>query len=510
LESFDAAAQATGTERTSRRDARRVFAIALLARVAVVLWAAARFPAVEDGHYYDTLARRLATGAGYTWAWPDGAVTYAAHYPVGYPALLALVYVVFGASTGAAMSVNALLGAASAYAAHRLVALGGAGRWAAISAGTAVALHPALLPYTAAVMTEGVTASLWIIAAAAAASVMAEPGRGKAWARLVGSGVAMGMATLVRPQSLVLAPVFGAMAAKPEASTRTRTARAAASLAIAVLCVLPWTARNCERMHRCALVSVNEGWNLLIGAQTTTGSWEPVSVPRECATVWDEAGKDSCFDRVARREIAEAPGAWLARAPAKLAATFDYVGAAPWYLHASDPNAFGDRAKLGLAVVETVADRLLLLAALVACGLLEGPRPIARKCVALLGAATALTLHAWMGYVFLTGCIALLGPARLARNPAAASTMAVIAATAAMHAVFFGAGRYGLMVLPFVTALAFTVPFPLRRFAASTGRPAPSLPRGRASSPRPVSRRTPSNSLLCTPRPPLRGALSRG
>ena len=32
---------------------------------------------------------------------------------------------------------------------------------------------------------------------------------------------------------------------------------------------------------------------------------------------------------------------------------------------------------------------------------------------------------------------------------------AVIGATAAIHAVFFGAGRYGLVVAPFVAVLAF-------------------------------------------------------
>ena len=195
----------------ARNDAWRVFALALVARVAVVFWAGSRFPAAEDGHYYDTLARRLASGEGYTWAWPDGAVTYVAHYPVGYPALLALAYLAFGASGAVAMTVNALLGAASACGAHRLVALGGAGRWGALAAGTAVAFHPALLPYTAALMTEGVTASLWVIAAALAASAAVERSERGAWAWIVGSGVVMAVATLVRPQSLVLAPVFGAM-----------------------------------------------------------------------------------------------------------------------------------------------------------------------------------------------------------------------------------------------------------------------------------------------------------
>ena len=143
-----------------RRDALVAFGVALLARLAVVAWAHGRFPAVEDGHYYDVLARRLAAGQGYTWQWPEGAVTYAAHYPVGYPALLAVAYAAFGASAGVAMTVNALLGAAAAYGAHRIVDGEDVPRWRPLAAGLVVALHPALVPYTAAVMTEGVTAAL--------------------------------------------------------------------------------------------------------------------------------------------------------------------------------------------------------------------------------------------------------------------------------------------------------------------------------------------------------------
>ena len=88
--------------RPSGIDALGVFGVALLARMSVVWWASTRFPPAEDGHYYDVLARRLASGAGFTWLWPDGAVTFAAHYPVGYPALVAIAYAVLGASAAAA------------------------------------------------------------------------------------------------------------------------------------------------------------------------------------------------------------------------------------------------------------------------------------------------------------------------------------------------------------------------------------------------------------------------
>jgi 4-amino-4-deoxy-L-arabinose transferase-like glycosyltransferase len=442
----------------SRRDALVVTAVALAARLAVVAWAYARFPASEDGLFYDTFARRLASGAGYTWLWPDGAVTYVAHYPVGYPAMLAAAYAVAGASPGVAMIVNAIIGAASACAAHRLIARAQPeSRWRAIGAGLAVALHPALVPYTAAVMTEGVTAALLVVAAAIAARAR-DDARPAKW--IVLAGVAMGVATLVRPQSLLLAPILGALAVTERSQWRSRVARAVAVLAIAIGVCLPWTARNCARMDRCALVSVNGGWNLLIGTQTKDGAWAKVEVPDACRTVWSESMKDVCFERAARDAIARAPFAWIARAPAKLAATFDYFGAAPWYLHASNAGAFDADAKIVLGTVETVVSRALLLAALVALGRFAGARPLARKLVALGGAVFAVTLHAWIGYVALVVATALLGRRALTHSLGLPFSCGVIAATAATHAAFFGAGRYGLVVAPFVACLAFTTSRP--------------------------------------------------
>jgi hypothetical protein len=472
-------------------DAMWVLATGLCARLAIVAWAHARFPPADDGQYYDALARRLASGAGYTWLWPDGAVTYAAHYPVGYPALLAFAYVIVGSSTAVAMIVNAVFGAASAFAAHRLVDRPDIPRWRPLAAGLAVALHPALVPYTAAVMTEGMTASLLMIAA-----WMTQRSRERdhrSWGWLAGAGVMMGVATLVRPTNLLLVPVWGLMSTRL-CDARGSIVRAAAMILVALACVLPWTARNCVRMHRCALVSVNGGWNLLIGVQTTDGTWTPIAVPPPCATVWDEAAKDVCFGREARRAILASPTAWLARAPAKLAATFDYIGAAPSYLAESNPGAFDFRAKVRLGVVDTLACRGLLVAALVAIGRFDGPRKVPRKLVAMFGAAASVTLHGWLGYVVFVACTLLwLVPGF--RRHAASRTLAdptesrlsaggedtgamceagvgadrgvgvawfvpvaaaaVVGVTVLVHAVFIGAGRYGLVVLPFVAIVPF-------------------------------------------------------
>jgi hypothetical protein len=438
-----------------RRDARTVLAVALVARVIVVLWAGARFPPAADGTYYHVLASRLAEGHGYTWLWPDGVVTYAAHYPVGYPALLAVPYALLGERAVVAMAVNALLGTLGALAVHDALTTSTRPRLA-LAGALVFALHPALLAYTPALMTEGVTASLLAIATACAGRARA--GASARW-WVVGTGIALGVATLVRPPSILLAPVLGALAAVGTAhltSLRGAARGAGAVTAVALAMCAPWTARNCARMDRCALVSVNGGWNLLIGAQTESGAWQELAVPAPCREVFAEAAKDACFEREAKKTILSDVPRWAGRIPAKLHATFDYFGAAPWYLRESNGASFTDSAKTALAVVETAASRLLLFGALVAAALLDGPRGKARRVVAALGALAAIVRHGTWGYLALVVVLLLLGPRALARAPALVpATAAVVVVTAVVHASFFGAGRYALVVVPFVTALAF-------------------------------------------------------
>jgi 4-amino-4-deoxy-L-arabinose transferase-like glycosyltransferase len=451
----------------SRGDRRWIWALALEVRLAVVIWASSRFPPTADGTYYQRIAERIAKGLGYTWLWPDGAVTYAAHYPIGYPAAVGALYTLAGPHPFVAMVLNALLGALAAYAAHRLAARAGS-RGIALVAGLLVALHPGLVAYTPALMTEGVVASLVVIAAAVAA--WTRDRSSSRWIGLTLLGLVLGAATLVRPQSLILAPLFAVLAVDGRARRRLLAA-ALATLVTFAVCA-PWTARNCVRMKRCALVSVNGGWNLLIGADTaSTGAWSPIQVPDACREVYDEAEKDRCFGRVAQGFIAAHPLAWLSLAPKKLAATFDYAGAAGWYLHASNAEAFTDRDKVALGVVETAFERVVLILAI--AGMARRPggddshrRRLARLVVALLGVASALTLHAWIGYAALV-VVALLRGRALLRGPVLfGAAAATVAATMATHAVFFGAGRYSLVVFPLVAALAALAFAPTRSDAS--------------------------------------------
>jgi len=209
-------------------------------------------------------------------------------------------------------------------------------------------------------------------------------------------------------------------------------------------------------MHQCALVSFNGGWNLLIGASDeASGSWSPVAVPEACRSVWDEAEKDACFGREARRNIAQNPARWLGLIPARLAATFDYAGAPGFYLHESNPGAFGDRAKLVLGIIETAYERLFYLAALITAAMIQGPRRKARGYVAAVSTVLLFQVHAYLAVLGLALSLALLGKRLLDGPVLPAATFFAVAATAAVHAVFFGSGRYSMLTFPLITALGF-------------------------------------------------------
>jgi 4-amino-4-deoxy-L-arabinose transferase-like glycosyltransferase len=434
-----------------RRDALLVVAAALAARLTVVAYGAARFPPADDGTFYHVVASRIARGLGYTWLWADGAVTYAAHYPVGYPALVGGGYALFGAHAGVAMVVNALFGTLAAFATQSLVSRS-APRSAALAAGLFVAFEPALVFYTPALMTEGVSGALFVVAAAVAAGARPE----RPALRALAAGLVLGVAVLVRPELVLLCPVIGLVATRGLGPKRAFVGMAIVLGASLSVCA-PWTVRNCARLERCALVSVNGGWNLYIGSSPVgEGGWAPlerIGVPEECRTVFGEADKDACFGRAGFDVIARGPLAWISLVPQKLAATFDYGTASAHYLSASNPRLVGERAKTAIGALELLGQRVLLLFALFAVARAEGPRPRARLVVAALSGAAGLLPFAWVGWVGLVTAALFLGRSLLASPPTLVCT-AVVAMTASVHAVFFGASRYTLVCLPSLAALA--------------------------------------------------------
>jgi hypothetical protein len=427
-----------------------LLALGVGARFLIALVVGDRFPPVADGTYFHLHAVRLAQGLGYTVA--DGDATRAvAHYPVGYPAALSAAVRLLGSGPGSGAWLNAAVGSLAAWA---LVAAwrdptssfdSGARTWLALS----FALSPALLIYTPALMTEGFTAALYALVFAGAWWATSPHGRVVAAGSLVLGGAA-GLAILVRPQS-ILWIVSALVLLVALQRTRRALASAAAAAVVAAVIVGPWTARNCAEMDRCVFVSANDGWNLLIGTNPAAeGTWAEVIVPPQCEALSGEGAVNACFARVAREEIVERPLAWLSLSPRKLSRTFDYAGAGPWYLHASNPAAFPLEAKVGAGALETVVTRATLLVALV--GVLRASWPSARPSrLTVPAVALAVCPLGAPGYLVF-GVLALRSgwsPVEpLARRLSWALAGSLVLVTALVHVIFFGAGRYALVLVP--------------------------------------------------------------
>ncbi len=454
---MNAAGSLNATSRhAARRQAAWLFGLALALRLIVVAFAARRFPPADDGAFYHVVATRIAHGAGYTWAWPDGAVTYAAHYPVGYPALMGIAYALLGAAPLSAMLLNAVLGALLVVGVHacavRVSTLGRA-RLAAL----AVALHPTLLLYTAAVMTEAAAAAGLVLLTSYALFVRAAE-RGFCWRLPLGLGGAV--LVLIRPQLLPMLPLFGVVAvAVPAATTRGRALGlrlrgAAEVLLVTLACCAPWTLRNCSKMDGCVFVSANGGWNLLIGTLPEgQGSFAPIAgatVPRECREVFGEAGKDRCFGHAGAQRIAQAPLAWLALAPQKLGQLFNNGAVASSYLQTSNSGLVSDSIRRAISTIETLYSRLLLLGACL--GLWRVAASRLGTAFSLAAALFTLTPWAYVAELFVLGGLLALRP-EPGRRPLLFLAAALLGMCVITHIVFFGAARYALLWSPWLAWL---------------------------------------------------------
>lgn len=430
--------------------------VALVPRLFVAI-AWAREP-VWDGHYYHLGASRIAAGLGYS---EDVLVRGVSvwkpwtHYPVGYSAILGFFYRMFGDHLLVAPLLSAVLGAGSAVLVHR-IALPYLGPTRARVAGALVALHPGLIVYSALVMTELPSAFMLLLFVW---TLLHFRGR---WQALVFGGAILGVLTLTRPASILLFPLVALSEPRPLLRAALRSG---ALVVVALLVVLPWTARNCVRMDGCALVSTNGGWNLAIGAITETGRFQTLRGQDGCPNVTGQVQQDDCWAKVGWKRIRESPAQWLRLAPKKLAQTFDHESFAIEYLHEADPGAWPDeRRAAARGLLTAVHLALLAFASLSIVALPLGrSRRVEQHCqLGLLVVLGALIFHGlsdqqhpfhWL--VLATPLLAFVPlPGRPHLGAVGRMAMATVLATALTHVVFFGEDRYHLFLSPLFCILA--------------------------------------------------------
>jgi hypothetical protein len=467
----------------ARRDtafAALLFVIAFALR----LWAAQTLAGepVWDGHYYDFGARHIASGFGYAdEVMRDGQPVWHpwCHYPVGYSAYLAVFYKFLGSSHLVGHVANAFASGLLPVVTF-LLAREALSERRAMAAGALAAIHPGLVLYGALVMAEPLSALL-VLTGFYVALRVARTGR-RSMSGIASGALVLGLAALVRPQSLLCAPFLalvvpgkkgweGATAVfGREMAWRPRLAGAVVACCVALVPVLPWTARNCRVMDGCALVSTNAGWNLAIGSfPRATGRFETLRSEDGCREVTGQVQQDRCWFEYGLANIRRDPVRWLKLVPAKLAQTFDHESFAVEYLREARPQAWPEDRRVAWRGVLTSVHRLFVAAsalAFVSLSIRRDPRDArgrARMVQAALVAVLALGAYAAFAAdtptfwpIVLVACVLpwLPVPGRPSAHPALLMPLSLVITTALTHAVFFGEDRYHIVASPVLCLLA--------------------------------------------------------
>jgi 4-amino-4-deoxy-L-arabinose transferase-like glycosyltransferase len=240
-----------------------VFALALVLRVA---WIAYANPSPNDGRFgdevfYDHAGQALAAGKGFT----GFADQQTANWPPGYPAMLAVIYKVFGHHVTGAKALNAFAGAATCllvYAVGRKVF----NRRVGLIAALLLAFFPGQIYFSTLVMTESVFPAIVMFILLLALMWIVERERLSS-ARLFILGVLCGLAALTRSEAAVLL-VAALVVLKLVVPSWRRFARQGSLLvAGAVLIIAPWTVRNAFVMKAFIPIVSGMGHTLLSGHQ---------------------------------------------------------------------------------------------------------------------------------------------------------------------------------------------------------------------------------------------------
>lgn len=215
----------------------------------------------DDAFRYDFAARSLVDGQGYVHL--NGAPT--AFWPPGYPLLLAAAYRVFGNNVAVGQLLNVALGTATVGLVY-LIGRRALGPRPALVGAAIVACFPSLIFFTAVTLSE-VAFTFLALLGVYLLLLEARPRQGlrRDLRLLLAAGIALGFASLVRGQALLL-PIVLIPFWLRSGIDWSRIADKLVALALGIgLIVAPWCIRNAIELESPVLISTNAGVDFWIG-----------------------------------------------------------------------------------------------------------------------------------------------------------------------------------------------------------------------------------------------------
>ena len=212
-----------------------------------------------DMSLYDYQAHALAAGDGYI----DYQGNPTAHWPPGYPATLAVIYHFTNDSLLGARLLNVVAGSLTVLLVYML----GArvfGRAAGLAGAALMAVFPNQVFYTSLVMTEPLFTVLFVLILTLTVYLTLGEKAPRLW-HVIGIGGLIGVASLVRGEALLLAPVVAAAMLLRWRSWDKAFEYSAVLILGAALIIAPWTARNVVQMKSLIPISTSATEALWVG-----------------------------------------------------------------------------------------------------------------------------------------------------------------------------------------------------------------------------------------------------
>ncbi len=291
----------------------------------------------SDALWYFNRAATLAEQGSYS---ENGLPT--AFWPVGYPAFLALLFTFTGTHLAVAQFANLFLAAATFWLLFRFVQAVFESDLAARLSVLLLTLYPNNAAYVPQVLSETLYTFLLLFASVLLVTRRSAPA-------LILVGITLGFATLVKTQTLLLAPVVVAIAYSKDwtmGAAKPAIFRAAAIFVLVLMVVAPWTLRNHSVFGEFILVSTNGGVTLLSGNNPSViGDYrhdysenDPLFKQAGFSAA-DQVAADKRARQLAKEWILENPGGFIGLMPKKFfrfwgpdgEGEWGYQRGTPWY-----------------------------------------------------------------------------------------------------------------------------------------------------------------------------------